>query len=190
MGYQSDPALIGCTKIASITIGKEVETIPDYAFKNLTKVEQVTIPYSVRTIGAQAFSCYDYLNVYTQWANPADPAYSWNDKPFSDAIFQKGTLYVPLATKAIYEQTAPWMNFLNIVEYEYSGIKDIESDVTIRIEGGRIVVTGADDALVQVFGINGTTVYCGSANNMPKLPKGFYIVRVGKLVKKVAIAQF
>ena len=62
--------------------------------------------------------------------------------------------------------------------------------MTIRIEGGRIVVTGADDALVQVFGINGTTVYCGSANNMPKLPKGFYIVRVGKLVKKVAIAQF
>ena len=41
----------------------------------------------------------------------------------------------------------------------------------------------------EVFGTNGAAVYSGSADNLPELAAGIYIVRVGSTVKKVAVAQ-
>ena len=61
--------------------------------------------------------------------------------------------------------------------------------MTIGVEGGKIVVNGASDAKVEVFGTNGAAVYSGAADNLPELTAGIYIVRVGSTIKKVAIAQ-
>ncbi|MGN0214685.1 MAG: T9SS type A sorting domain-containing protein [Muribaculaceae bacterium] len=57
------------------------------------------------------------------------------------------------------------------------------------VEGGRIVVGGADNAKVAVFNANGAMVRCGLADNLPELATGIYIVRIGSTVKKIAIAQ-
>ena len=72
-----------------------------------------------------------------------------------------------------------------------SGVDEIEANtgVTIGVEGGKIVVNGAGDTKVEVFGTNGAAVYSGSADNLPELAAGIYIVRVGSTVKKVAIAK-
>ncbi|MGN1264377.1 MAG: T9SS type A sorting domain-containing protein [Muribaculaceae bacterium] len=129
--------------------------------------------------------------MYVEWDDPSDETLSFAQQPFSDEIMQYGTLYVPTGTKALYEQCDPWRNFFNIEEYTPSGIEEIEADggVTIGVEGGKIVVNGAGDAKVEVFGTNGAAVYSGSADNLPELAAGIYIVRVGSTVKKVAVAQ-
>ncbi|MBR5643497.1 MAG: leucine-rich repeat protein [Salinivirgaceae bacterium] len=45
----------GCTSLATITIGENVETIPSYAFLCCSSVKTVTIPASVTSIGDDAF---------------------------------------------------------------------------------------------------------------------------------------
>lgn len=51
------------------------------------------------------------------------------------------------------------------------------------------MVACAGDAKVEVFGANGAALYSGSANSLPELAAGIYVVRVGSTVKKVAIVQ-
>ena len=98
-------------------------------------------------------------------------------------------LYVPESSVTEYQTATGWtfFTFVNAI----SGIEEIEADggVTIGVEGGKITVSGAGDAKVKVFGTNGAAVYSGSADNLPELAAGIYIVRVGSTVKKVAVAK-
>lgn len=180
-----------CKNLASVTISKSATSIGEYAFYNCQNLASITIPKSVKTIGASAFDCNSNLSVYVEWENPADESLTINNSAFSDEVMQTGTLYVPTNTKALYEQTEPWRNFVTILEYTVDGIEEIEADggVAIGVEGGKIVVTGAGNAKVEVFGANGAALYSGSANSLPELAAGIYVVRVGSTVKKVAIAK-
>lgn len=165
--------------------------IGESAFSGCTGISKITIPKTVKTIGSSAFACNDNLEVYVEWENPADESLTIDESSFSDAIMQYGTLYVPTGTMSLYEQYDPWRNFFTIEEYTVDGIGEIEAEggVTIDVEGGKIVVSGAGDAKVEVFGTNGAAVYSGAADNLPELAAGIYIVRVGSTVKKVAVTQ-
>ena len=184
-------AFYGCTGLTSVTIPNSVTWIGNYAFSGCTGISKITIPKTVKQIHYNAFACNEKSKVYVEWNDPSDKTLYFDQQPFSDAIMQSGTLYVPNGTKALYKQYDPWRNFFNIEEYTPSGIEEIEAEdgVTISVEGGKIVVAGAGDAKVEVFGTNGAAVYSGSADNLPELAAGFYIVRVGSTVKKVAIAK-
>ena len=188
IGYS---AFNGCSSLTSVAIPNSVTLICDYAFNGCSRITKITIPKSVRYIGYEAFACNDNLEVYVEWDDPSDKTLSFDEQPFSDGIMQYGKLFVPTGTKTIYEQYDPWRNFFNIEEYTVDGIGEIEAEggVTIGVEGGKIVVNGAGDAKVEVFGTNGAAVYSGAADNLPELTAGIYIVRVGSTIKKVAIAQ-
>ena len=174
-----------------MAIPNSVTLICDYAFNGCSRITKITIPKSVRYIGYEAFACNDKLEVYVEWEDPSDETLSFDEQPFSDGIMQYGKLFVPTGTKTIYEQYDPWRNFFTIEEYTVDGIEEIEVDggVTISVVGGKIVVNGAGDAKVEVFGSNGAVVYSGAADNLPELASGIYIVRVGSTVKKVAVTQ-
>ena len=184
-------AFAGCEGLTSVIIPNSVTEIGEMAFWGCSRITKITIPKTVKCIGPSAFACNDKLQVYVEWNNPSDETLSFDQQPFSDKIMQYGALYVPTGTKALYEQYDPWRNFFNIKEYTPSGIEEIEAEggVTIGVEGGKIVVNGAGDTKVEVFGTNGAAVYSGSADNLPELAAGIYIVRVGSTVKKVAIAK-
>ena len=186
-------AFNNCKGLTSVTIGNSVTEIGSSAFDGCTGITKITIPKTVKTIGSNAFACNDKLEVYVEWENPADETLSFAQQPFSAKIsyYGWGTLFVPTGTKVLYEQTAPWEEFKKIVEYTVDGIEEIEADggVTIGVEGGKIVFNGAGDAKVEVFGANGAALYSGSANSLPELAAGIYIVRVGSTIKKVAVAQ-
>ena len=188
IGYS---AFKDCSGLTSVTIPNSVTSIGNGAFYKCTGILKITIPKSVKTIGNKAFACNDELEVYVEWDDPSDETLSFDQQPFSDNIFQQGTLYVPTGTKSLYQQTEPWNNFVNIMESNPSGVDEIEANagVTISVEGGKIAVAGAGDAKVEVFGTNGAAVYSGSADNLPELAAGIYIVRIGSTVKKVAIAK-
>ncbi|MGM9803270.1 MAG: leucine-rich repeat domain-containing protein [Muribaculaceae bacterium] len=180
-----------CENLSTVAIPNSVTSIGEYAFCDCQNLTSITIPKSVKTIGANAFDCNENLNVYVEWENPADESLTIDNSAFSEEVMQNGTLYVPTDTKALYEQTEPWKNFATILEYTVDGIDEIEADggVTIGVEGGKIVVTGASDAKVEVFDANGAALYSGSADSLPELAAGIYIIRVGSTVKKVAIAK-
>ena len=188
IGYS---AFNGCSSLTSVAIPNSVTLICDYAFNGCSRITKITIPKSVRYIGYEAFACDDKLEVCVEWEDPSDETLSFDEQPFSDGIMQYGKLFVPTGTKTIYEQYDPWRNFFTIEEYTVDGIEEIEVDggVTISVVGGKIVVNGAGDAKVEVFGSNGAVVYSGAADNLPELAAGIYIVRVGSTVKKVAVTQ-
>ena len=48
-------AFFSCSKLKSVVIGKSVETISDYAFKNCKSLEKIVIPDSVKIIKESAF---------------------------------------------------------------------------------------------------------------------------------------
>ena len=207
----------GCKRIKDITIPNSVRTIGRYAFGSCPIINLV-IPNSVTTIGYRAFSHTDYMSiknlilpksvtsvdeyafpcdqsvqVYVEYENPTGLGsnYPFYNSKYADSVIADGTLYVPIGTKEKYQKHNIWSRFRNIVEYDPAGVEEIEAEggVTIGVEGGKIVVNGAGDAKVKVFGTNGAAVYSGSADNLPELVAGIYIVRVGSTIKKVSIAQ-
>ena len=178
--------------ISSVTIPKTVESVGNYAFKGCDSIKELSIPKTVNSIGHASFACNDSLQVYVEWDNPNDQSLSFASKPFSESILEKGTLYVPYESIDDYSQTSPWASFSNIKGNSlFTETKDIPNnqDITIYANGGKIMISGAIDSKVEVFGMNGVAVYCGSADDMPKLDSGIYIVRVGTIVKKVVIVQ-
>ena len=54
-GSYDNPIFYNCSKLSSITIGENVKTIPDYAFKGRSGLTSVTIPNGVTSIGWDAF---------------------------------------------------------------------------------------------------------------------------------------
>ena len=183
-------AFLGCIGLTSVTIPNSVTSIGSGAFMN-TVISKITIPKTVKTIKAYAFACNEESEVYVEWENPADETLSLAQQLFSDKIMQHGKLFVPIGTKALYEQFDPWRNFFYIEEYTPSGVEEIEanSGVTIGVDGGKIVVYGAGYANVEVFNTNGAPLHSGAADSMPELAAGIYIVRVGSTAQKVAIVR-
>ena len=58
------------------------------------------------------------------------------------------------------------------------------SDVDIRVAGGEIVVSGAEN--VEVYTVSGTQVYAGGEGSVAVQP-GMYVVKAGQTVKKVVV---
>ena len=89
---------------------------------------------------------------------------------------------VPRESVELYKSTYPWSDFYKIT----AGIDAAKADrVSVAAVGGEITVTGADnDAVVEVYGVNGMLVYRGKSKSVPVPSAGVYVVRVaGKTVK-------
>lgn len=78
----------------------------------------------------------------------------------------------------------------------FSAIEIIEQpttdDVTISVSGQTLHVTGADGMALQVYNVAGVCVKSFKVEGSDKrydlnLPKGCYIIKVGKTVRKISI---
>lgn len=100
------------------------------------------------------------------------------------------TLYVPTGCKSAYEAVDPWRNFWNIEEMEFNGIEDIVADgdeINVIAQDGEIVVNGIENAMVEVYNINGQLVYSGNDTTIAVAGKGIYIVKVSDKTFKVTL---
>lgn len=99
-------------KLKTDDISYKVKTISESAFKNNTKLVNLTIPEYVDSVGQNAFNgCNNIVYIISRIKKPS----AINDNVFS---ITTPTLYVPVGSKAAYQNTAGWKNFTTIYEGE------------------------------------------------------------------------
>ena len=179
-----DYAFNGCNSFTSITIPNSITIIGDWTFANCGALVSVEISNSVTNIGEDAFLRCTSLTEITCESVMPPTAYS---NTFQN-VPTTATLYVPAGSKEAYASAEGWSHFTNIVEYDtITGVESSFADdsVAISVENGNIVVNGvADNVNVEVYDVNGQSIYCGTATTIPVAVKGLYIVKVnGKSFK-------
>ncbi|MDE6716861.1 MAG: C10 family peptidase [Muribaculaceae bacterium] len=140
------------------------------------KVEGITIPAGVTSIGLNAFYANHYLKA-VELLNPEPVAI--NDCVFVDTKCPKnGTLYVPAGSASKFRATPVWQDFKEIIEgpmpdFFHSSVEEIAAE-------------GAE--LVDVYSISGTSVLrSASRDDLQNLVPGIYIVKDGKKTTKIAV---
>ena len=154
---------------------------------NMTEVQ---IPESVETIGEYAFhGVYDTAGLKGVYCHSKTPPHMMNSyTSIREDIYGACTLYVPTGSLDAYKNS-DWGRFGNIEEMVYTEVEEMMADggVSVAVRDGKIVVEGAEEALVEVYGLNGCVVYRGTESTVGGLPKGVYVVRVGELTRKVIL---
>ncbi len=169
-----------------------VTAINRNAFSNCRELTSVTIGDSVTFISHGAFLYSPLQTIYCQPYNP--PTLEWKDgegrpdPPFSNSVYDNAMLYVPSGCKSKYAEYAVSWGFHNIKEMD-SGVEDVVGDESIvRVVDGSIVIDGVEaDVPVEVYDMTGKAVYSGYAGEIPAMPRGIYIVRIGGKSVKVAV---
>ena len=137
--------------ISTLTIGENVQNIPDFAFKDCLNLTTVTIPNSVTTIGGCAFYNCTGLTSFTLGTS-LDVIYSWafrncsnvssisifDTTPadvYSDAFSGIGTgipVYVPCGTTQMYSNGSnlqwAWRRFTNYQEQNWHNLVVTSND--------------------------------------------------------------
>lgn len=161
-----------------------VAAIDDYAFYQCG-LTSIVIPSSVETIGNKAFYGTSSIeNVYCY----GETAPIGADNTFGDAVYSKATLHVPQGKKEEYAAVSPWSLFANVEEMDQSATSDMLDDGIVRVDcvNGSIIISGYDGR-VDVYNVNGQTVYSGSAHEINGLAKGLYILRLNDKTIKISI---
>lgn len=79
------------------------------------------------------------------------------------------------------------------VEMELMKMEQIDSRVTITVEGNAIIVNGAEGQVLEVVSLTGRKVAEYQINSpaqrieLNNLNRGCYVIKVGKVVRKVSI---
>ena len=133
------------SSVQTIVIGSGVTSIGRFAFYGFTNLTSVIIPKSINDIQKMAFyNCSSLEYVLTEIEEP----FAINTDVF-DGIPSTATLLVPKGSKALYEATAGWNRFGNIVEsvFEVDGIsykRSVDNSVSVvagdEKYAGRIVI--------------------------------------------------
>ena len=192
------------SKLRNIQLPSTVTHIEDLAFY-YAHLESIEIPADVVFIGQRAFSYNDTLRmVYAHPVVPPStnvPKDSLKYLPFHSSSTETAILYVPKGSAEAYRASEVFSEFQNIVELEewqwptaINRPAAPQAHFKVYGEAGTLHVVadgngGNGAASVNVFGIDGASVWRGQVTGRLEisLPKGFYVVRVGKTIRKVSL---
>jgi len=199
-----------CENLESIVIPDNVEEIGESAFSACENMRTFTFGRGLASVGMNVVGSYSWLvhdpmgwgmgleknctsteltHLYCPYDTPPnfpDLASFWtNAGGYSYYLYFECRLMVPKGCKEKYKKHDSWKVFEKISEdSSLSAIDDIAVDGEgIRVEGGRIV--GED--VMEVYDLGGRQVARGTAEELPELPAGFYIVRNQTSTAKIAI---
>ena len=79
-----------------------------------------------------------------------------------------------------------------LAESERDGIEMSVSGITLSISGGNVHINGANGEVMEVFNLTGTKVATIRIDSNEKtfalnLPKGCYMIKVSKIVRKISV---
>lgn len=198
-------AFLDCSTLTEITIPNSVTIIGDFPFSGCTalttmtlgmakisnkftpKLKTLTLTESVESLKDSRFDIEDAIYCLSENPPKCYPLYEVYNS-FNYNTSKNATLYVPAGCSSKYKKAEGWKEFQNIKEMD-SGVEDVVSEETaIRVVDGCIVIDGtAADAAVEVYDMTGKAVYRGAAAEIPSMPRGIYIVRIGGKSVKVAV---
>lgn len=118
MGDSSFPVFNYCTKLSCLTIGKNVKTIPSYAFYGNSNVRDITSKAKTPpTCGTDVFKSVKVESVQ---------------------------LTVPKESVSLYQTADTWVDFWNITGAEFSGLEetivnDVEGAEYYNLQGAKVV---------------------------------------------------
>ncbi len=179
-------AFSGCSSLSSIEIPNSITIIEESVFESCSSLSSITIGYSVENIGEFAFSgCSSLSSIYMTGIPP-----KVGDNNFTYAQYMNTTLYVPEGLIAKYQSAEVWENFVNIKEYDSTGMEDINMDnISIEVTSNGISLSDSEGKPIAIYSINGILVkkidnYTGEEI---ALNKGVYIVCVGDKAMKIIL---
>ena len=79
-----------------------------------------------------------------------------------------------------------------LAEPASDGIEVSVSGITLSINGGNVTISGANGEVMEIFNLTGVKVSTIRIDSSEKtfalnLPKGCYLIKVGKIVRKVSL---
>lgn len=181
-----DEAFAWCTVLTTVVIPDSVTYIGD-AFTTCLGLETLTIGKSVESIGGLGFAnCSKLTTVYCRAdIPPTTDVGSFNQYTYG------GTLYVPTGRKETYKAAKAWRNFVNIEEMDFSGIENSIANgkkPQITVDNGILRIDGLEgNESVLIYDMRGRIIYNGTADAIPVLSHGLYIIKVGTITAKFAI---
>ena len=191
-----DFAFSGCSDLYYVSIPSSVTSIGKWAFWKCSSLTSLFIPGNVTSIGEWAFSgCNGLTSIVSDIENP----FEINKNVFNTSgkvdLYATATLIVPDGTKSVYQSTAGWNLFKNIVEFKESGIASPKVlDVMIQSMDNQLSITGAaEGSMIKVYSMTGRLVGsakagAGTTTISTTLRSGdIGIVRIGNKSIKVMI---
>ena len=157
-----------------------VDEIAEGAFEDMTTLQRVLIPNTIKKIGANAFKgCTGLMAIVVDNEEPIDLMSAASrgmngktdddtDPVFSGVDKDVCVLYVPVGSKERYAIAPVWSTFKNIVEIDIQGIAE--------------VAVNAGDTF-SIYSVSGAKLH-NSATSMKGLPAGIYIVNGKKVMVK------
>lgn len=107
--------------VTKVVLHEGVTSIGEGAFYKEESLRSITIPSTVSQIGESAFyGCVNLSEIYSRIKRPFaidEYTFKYGDNGFKQI---PATLYVPIGTKTLYENTAGWKEFTNIIEKDYT----------------------------------------------------------------------
>ena len=131
------------------------------------------------------YGCNNLESIYLKCTTPPKV----NGYNFSNVNYTNAVLYVPQGSIAAYQAVDPWKLFWDIQEFNFnSSIESTVADNEVKVytENGNIVI-GTENAMVEVYNLNGECIYYGTATTIPVSAKGLYIVKVNNKSFKVIL---
>lgn len=177
--------------VSFLTTNYKVIAISDSAFSDHVDVISVTLPAGIERIGEGAFrGCSEIKEINTMRIHPADASATAFDGVDKNICI----LNVPVGCRESYANAPVWKEFNNIVEKTEIGItEDIFADdnetCNVEVIDGELCIYSQDETLVVVYSMSGTVLYNDYIKGYLQLnyPHGFYIIRAGSTIKKIAI---
>jgi len=79
-----------------------------------------------------------------------------------------------------------------LAQTEREGIEVSMQGITLSVSGGNVHIVGASGEVMEIFNLTGTKVASIRIDSADKtfalnLPKGCYLVKVGKIVRKISV---
>jgi hypothetical protein len=205
-------AFAGCTGLIAINLPNSLTTIESVAFVRCTGLVELTIPDSVIEIDPSSFgyctgltrvvlpnnSMFRMSNSSFEGCYNLSEIHSPNSTPPASArgCFGGGVnketclLYVPIGSKATYQSTPGWQDFINIIEENITTLPVIPtSDVVVRSVAHGLSIETKEKTPIAIYAVSGQKVHQAYVNGTTNifLNKGVYIVKIKDENRKVII---